>query len=63
MFSPTLVVDGQVTGTWKRTFKKGGVVIEATPFRPLTSAETAALSAAAGRYGAFLGLPVELLQP
>jgi len=22
MFSPTMVIDGHVTGTWKRTFKK-----------------------------------------
>ena len=63
MFSPTLVIDGRVTGTWRRTFRKAAAVIEATPFRPLTSAETAALSAAAGRYGEFLGLPVVLRQP
>ena len=62
MFSPTLVIDGVVTGTWKRTFKGGAVVIETTPFRPLTPAESAALSAAADRYGEFLGLPVVLLQ-
>ncbi len=28
MFSPTIVIDGVVTGTWKRTFKGGAVVIE-----------------------------------
>ncbi len=28
MFSPTIVFDGFVTGTWKRTFKGGAVVIE-----------------------------------
>jgi hypothetical protein len=61
MFSPTLVSDGVVTGTWKRTFKGGAVVIETAPFRPLTAAESAALSAAADRYGKFLGLPVVLL--
>ena len=61
MFSPTLVIDGVVTGTWKRTFKGGAVVIETTPFRPLTAAESDALSAAADRYGKFLGLPVVLL--
>lgn len=62
MFSPTLVMDGIVTGTWKRAFKGGAVVIETTPFRPLTAAESDALGAAAGRYGRFLGLPVVLLQ-
>ena len=62
MFSPTIVIDGVVTGTWKRTFKGGAVVIETTPFRPLTAAENDALSAAADRYGEFLGMPVVLLQ-
>ncbi len=63
MFSPTLVVDGQVTGVWQRTLKKAAVVVEVAPFRPLTSAEEHALGAAAERYGAFLGLPVALLNP
>jgi hypothetical protein len=62
MFSPTLVIDGVVAGTWKRIFKGGAVVIETTPFRPLTPAEHNALGAAADRYGEFLGLPVVLLQ-
>jgi hypothetical protein len=61
MFSPTIVIDGVVIGTWKRTFKGGAVVIETTPFQPLTAAENEALSTAADRYGEFLGLPVVLL--
>ena len=60
VFSPTLVIDGKVTGTWKRTFKKGTVVIEMVEFRPLNSAEQQAFRAAAQRYGEFLGLPVGL---
>ena len=62
MFVPTIVIDGVVTGTWRRTFKRGAVVIETMPFRPLTAAESETLSGAADRYGAFLGLPVVLLQ-
>jgi len=62
MFSPTIVIDGVVTGTWKRTVKGGAVVIETIPFRPLTPAENEALSAAADRYGEFVGMPVVLLQ-
>jgi hypothetical protein len=58
MFSPTMVIDGNVTGTWKRTFKKGAVVIEMAPFRALTRRENYALSAATERYGEFLGMPV-----
>ena len=55
MFSPTLVIDGVVSGTWKRTFKGGAVVIETTPFRPLTATENDALDAAADRYGQIPG--------
>jgi hypothetical protein len=44
IFAPTLVIDGQVTGTWKRTLKKGGVLIEVAPFRSLTPAEVQALA-------------------
>src|SRR5437660_2439908 len=51
----TMVLDGQVIGTWKRTLTKNSVVIEATPFTPLGEAETSAFVAAANRYGAFLG--------
>lgn len=63
MFHPTLVIDGQVTGVWQRTLKKAAVVIEVAPFRPLTPAENQALSAAAERYGAFLGRAVALRNP
>ncbi|MGB4979417.1 MAG: winged helix DNA-binding domain-containing protein [Anaerolineae bacterium] len=60
MFIPTLVIDGEVTGTWKRTLKKNAVVIEVAPFRPLTPAENHAIDAEAERYGEFLDLPVVL---
>lgn len=60
VFSPTIVIDGKVAGVWKRSFKKGAVVIELAPFRALTPAESQAISAAADRYGQFLGLPVVL---
>ena len=63
VFSPTIVIDGQVAGTWKRTFKQGAVLIELAPFRPLTPLERDAFSGAAQRYGAFLGLPVVLPRP
>ena len=60
VFNPTIVIDGRVAGAWKRTAKKGAVVIELAPFRPLTAAEHHAISAAADRYGEFMGLPVML---
>jgi hypothetical protein len=60
MFSSTIVIDGRIVGTWKRTIKKKAVVIAATPFVPPTTAENDAIAAAARRYGEFLGMPVVL---
>src|SRR3989442_2212920 len=55
-FLSPIVINGQVVGTWRRTFKKGAVVIEANLFAPLSATARRALVAAAGRYGQFLGM-------
>jgi hypothetical protein len=60
IFYPTIVLDGQVVGTWKRSFKKGSVAITLSPFSPLKKKERQAVAVAAERYGAFLGLPAVL---
>lgn len=52
--SYTMVLDGQIVGTWKRTIKKDAVIIAQNPFTPLDEAETRAFAVAADRYGAFL---------
>jgi hypothetical protein len=57
--SHTIVLDGLVVGIWKRTLKKGAVTIEARPFRSLDAADQQAAGAAAERYSAFVGLPVQ----
>ncbi len=57
---PTIVIDGQIAGTWKRTLKKETVVIETKLFTPLSQAKTRALAVAAERYGRFLGKPAVL---
>ena len=54
MFKPTIVIDGQVVGTWKRTLKKTTVTIELQPFNPLSDVESEAVATAAETYGAFL---------
>ncbi|HLG65632.1 MAG TPA: winged helix DNA-binding domain-containing protein [Ktedonosporobacter sp.] len=54
-----MVLDGQVIGTWKRTFKKNSVIIEANPFISLSDTETGAFAASANRYGQFLQLSVD----
>ncbi len=58
VFSPTVVIDGRIAGTWKRTLKKKGVMVEWTPFQPFTPAQTAALTVTAQRYSQFLDLPL-----
>jgi len=58
LLANTMVLDGQVIGTWKRTFKKNTVVIEVNPFVPLSATETRAFAASANRYGAFLTMSV-----
>jgi hypothetical protein len=60
IFSQTIVINGRVTGFWKRTFKKRSVVITPSLFNSLTEAENQALVVAAKRYGTFLGLSVVL---
>ena len=60
VFSPIIVVDGQVVGTWKRALKKGTVVITPSPFTKLNKAASRAIATAASRYGEFLQAPVVL---
>jgi hypothetical protein len=61
VFYPTIVIRGRVVGTWKRTFKKGTIIVAPNPFGVLSEAETQAFAAAAERYGAFMNMPVATL--
>lgn len=57
LLGPTVVVDGKVAGNWKATVVKQLVTITITPARPLKQSEKLAITKAAARYAAFLGLP------
>jgi hypothetical protein len=59
LFNYTILMDGRIVGTWKRTFKKGKVIIEANPFNPLSDAQMEALKSAGQRYADFYRLAVE----
>jgi hypothetical protein len=59
-FYGTIAIKGMVVGTWRRTFVKGGALVETRPFRPFSAEERDALHAAAQHYGEFLGMPVEI---
>ncbi len=56
MLSPSVVVNGQVIGTWRRELSRDEVSVELRPFHPLTAAQSKLLDAAVRRYGAFLEL-------
>src|SRR5258706_10736387 len=60
VFNHTIVLDGRIVGTWKRTLKKGAVTIAPIPFVDLSADEQRALADAAHHYGEFHNLPVIL---
>lgn len=60
MFMPTIVVDGEIVGTWKRTARTREVAIDLSPFHPLPDTVSNGLTAAVQAYGAFLGKPVRI---
>jgi hypothetical protein len=60
LFQHTIVIDGRIAGTWKRTLKKDSVVVELNLFSQPKKAVEQAIAMAAERYGTFLGLPLIL---
>jgi Winged helix DNA-binding domain len=59
-FLPTIVADGEVVGTWRRTVKAREILVEPMPFGPLSGPVREGLVEAASGYGAFLGKPARL---
>jgi hypothetical protein len=59
MFLPTMVVDGQVVGTWKRAVRKESVRITLEAFGRLRKGERDLIAAPTNRYSQFLGLAVD----
>lgn len=60
MFLPTIVVDGEVVGTWKRSARAREVVIDLAPFATIPGAARDGLADAARAYGTFLGKPARI---
>lgn len=54
MFHPTILVNGQVTGTWKRYLRKDQVSVEIKVFRNLNNNENKILNSELRLYGEFL---------
>jgi hypothetical protein len=64
VFQPTVVRDGRVVGTWKRTGTTAKQVkVTVRPLVALRARERAAIERAFDPYAAFLGLPVALTFP
>jgi hypothetical protein len=61
VFLPTVVVNGQVIGTWKRSAKSDKVLVAISPFHARTPIPARALQSAAAAYGRFVGSGVELI--
>lgn len=57
VFKPVIVQEGTIVGIWARTIKKSGVQVTFEVFTEF-SVPSAALSAAAEAYAAFLGVPL-----
>jgi hypothetical protein len=62
VFKPTLVIDGEVAGTWRRAQRSRQTVVEVTPFVPLRAARWRDVERAATAYGRFLGADVEVVR-
>lgn len=60
LLNPAVLVDGRVTGSWKRTLKGKSVTIAVRLNRRLSAAERSALGEEVDRLGEFLGLEARL---
>ena len=63
-FHPNVVLlDGRLVGHWRHQLGRAGAVVEIQLRRPLVDDELAALRAAVGRYGSYLGVPATMGEP
>jgi hypothetical protein len=60
MFLSTIVRNGEVIGSWRRTQRAKGVQLGLEPLHDIPPSATSGIAAAAKRYGRFLEQPVEL---
>ena len=60
LLSPTIIVDGNVVGTWKRSYIRSSVVVTRHLLQKLDKEQLESVASAAEKYGRFLGMPVVL---
>ena len=56
ILNPTIVVDGQIVGTWKRRFVRGEVIFSPTLLDASDGTDVKSIAIAFRRYAAFLGV-------
>jgi hypothetical protein len=57
IFSPTIVCEGRVVGTWRKVIKKGTILITPQFFEKVRKKDIAACKLAAKKYGEYMGMP------
>ena len=55
-FNRMIIINGKITGTWKRTIKNKNLRIETVPFRPLSKASQKVLKKSIQKYCVFIGM-------
>jgi hypothetical protein len=60
IFKPTIIINGMVAGTWKRTIKKEKLIIEASLFKPISLAVKQKIEKTAKLLGNFLDMKAEI---
>ncbi|HTX61080.1 MAG TPA: winged helix DNA-binding domain-containing protein, partial [Methanobacterium sp.] len=58
-FQPTIIINGQIIGTWKRILKKGSIFMDYFPFKKLNTVENRLLTESENIYSEFMNLPVK----
>jgi hypothetical protein len=60
MFLSTIVFDGAVAGTWKRTSTAKTVTVDVRPFAPITAKSAESVQVSAQEYANFVGLELRV---
>jgi hypothetical protein len=60
LITPTIIIDGRVAGTWRRTIEKDRATVAFNLFRTLAKRERDAMHDAAESYGRVLGLSIRM---
>ena len=61
IFNPTIILNGEIVGKWKRILKVGKVKILLNLFKKLNNEENRIIKEAAITYGKFIGMPVSVV--